>query len=262
MLTKKEIAEQLRQMGVQPTDTVLIHTSLKAVGEVEGGAEGFIDAFCAYLADGLFIVPTHTWAAVNADNPVYDVRTAVPCIGVVPKVAAFRPDGIRSLHPTHSVWACGKGAAAYVDGEENAGSPGAPGFCWDQLADRHAKILLIGVKHDRDTFIHSVDEYAGVENRLGKPFEVTITDHNGQEMKRMFRPHGCSRTNDVSQFYVNFEKPLVALGAQTFGRLGNAEVRVVDAYRCREILAALYHRENEAFFTEFREIPEALYMDL
>lgn len=259
MFTKADLKEQLAQMGIQPTDTVLIHTSLKAVGVVEGGAEAFIDTFCEYLDQGLFVVPTHTWDSVNAQNPVYDVRTAVPCIGTVPKIAALRKDGIRSLHPTHSVWAHGKDAESYVSGEENAGSPGAPGFCWDQLADRGAKILLIGVLHNRDTFIHSVDEYAGVENRIGEPFEVTITDWNGNQLKRDFRPHKCSRTNDVSQFYVNFEKPLVELGAQTFGTLGNAEVRVVDAKMAREIIARMYSRADEAFFTEFRTIPEELY---
>ena len=104
-----------------------------------------------------------------------------------------------------------------------------------------------------------MDEYAGVENRIGEPFEVTITDHNGDILKRFFRPHSCSRTNDVSQFYVNFEKPLVELGAQTFGTLGNAEVRVVDAAKCREIITRIYSREDESFFTQFIEIPEELY---
>lgn len=259
MFTKNDLKLQLEQMGIRPDDTVLIHTSLKAVGPVEGGAEAFIDAFCEYLSEGLFLVPTHTWASVTAENPRYDVRTAEPCIGTVPKVAAQRGDGVRSLHPTHSVWAHGADARAYIEGEENAGSPGAPGFCWGKLADRGAKILLIGVKHDRNTFIHSVDEYAGVPNRLGEPFEVTITDWNGQEMKRFFRPHKCSGTSDVSQFYVNFEKPLVELDAQTSGCLGNAEVRVVDAQKAREIIARMYSRADEAFFTQFREIPEELY---
>lgn len=259
MFTKEDLKKQLEEMGICPTDTVLIHTSLKAVGEVEGGADAFIDAFCEYLSEGLFVVPTHTWASVTKDNPVYDVRTAEPCIGTVPKIAAKRTDGIRSLHPTHSVWAYGRDAESYVNGEEDAGSPGAPGFCWDKLADRGAKILLIGVNHDRDTFIHSVDEYAGVENRIGEPFEVTITDHNGNEMKRFFRPHSCSRTNDVSQFYVNFERPLTELGAQKLASLGNAEVRVVDAAKCREIITRIYSREHESFFTQFIEIPEALY---
>ena len=259
MFTKNDLKEQLKAMGIQPTDTVLIHTSLKAVGPVEGGAEAFIDAFCEYLDEGLFVVPTHTWDSVNASNPVYDVRTAVPCIGTVPKIAAKRADGVRSLHPTHSVWAHGKDAEDYVVNEENAGSPGAPGFCWDKLAERGGKILLIGVLHNRDTFIHAVDEYAGVENRLGEPFDVTITDQNGRQMIKPFRPHRCSRTNDVSQYYVNFEKPLTELAAQTFGKLGNAEVRVVDAKKTREIITRMYHRADEAFFTEFREIPEELY---
>ncbi|MBP3704101.1 MAG: AAC(3) family N-acetyltransferase, partial [Clostridia bacterium] len=73
MFTKEELKQQMKEMGIKPDDTVLIHTSLKAVGPVEGGAEGFIDAFCEYLDEGLFVVPTHTWATVSRDNPVYDV---------------------------------------------------------------------------------------------------------------------------------------------------------------------------------------------
>ena len=53
MFTKAELKEQLRQMGVKSSDTVLIHTSLHAMGPVEGGADGVIDAFCEYLQDGL-----------------------------------------------------------------------------------------------------------------------------------------------------------------------------------------------------------------
>ena len=45
MFTKEQLKEQIRQMGIQPNDTVLIHTSMKAIGEVEGGADTVIDAF-------------------------------------------------------------------------------------------------------------------------------------------------------------------------------------------------------------------------
>lgn len=259
MYTKADLQSDLRKMGVRPDDTVLIHTSMKAIGMVEGGADAVIDAFCEYLTDGLFLVPTHTWATVNADNPVYDVRTSEPCIGWLPRTAAKRPDGVRSLHPTHSIWAHGRDAEAFVRGEEKAGSPGAPGFCWDKLADMGAKILLIGVSHNRNTFIHSVDEKAGLPDRLGDAYEVTITGHAGERMRVMMRPHRCSRTNDVSQFYVNFEKPLCELGAQTMGRLGDADVRMVDAKKCREIILRIYSRAKEDIFTELRDVPEELY---
>jgi aminoglycoside 3-N-acetyltransferase len=259
MITKQQLTEDLRAMGIQPNDTVLIHISMKSVGEVEGGADGLIDAFCEYLTDGLFLVPTHTWDGVNADNPIYDVRTSVPCIGAVPRVAAFRKDGIRSLHPTHSIWAYGKNAESFVRGEENAASPAPVGFCWDKLADMGAKILLIGVSHNRNTFIHSIDERMNLPDRLGDPYALTIVDHCGNALDRSMRPHRCSRTNDVSKFYINFEKPLVALSAQSFGQLGNAQVRIVDAQKCREIVSRIYSRSEADIFTQYREIPESLY---
>lgn len=260
MITKQQLKDDLHAMGIRGDDTVLIHISLKAVGEVEGGADGLIDAFCEYLSDGLFLVPTHTWNDVNANNPIYDVRTSVPCIGTVPRVAAFRKDGIRSLHPTHSIWAHGKDAENFIRGEENAASPAPVGFCWDRLADVGAKILLIGVTHNRNTFIHSIDERMNLADRLSTtPYDVTIVDHSGTSSVHPMRAHSCSKTNDVSLFYVNFEKPLTELGAQTFGQLGNAQVRIVDAKKCQEIISRIYSRAESDIFTEYREIPENLY---
>ena len=260
MYTKEELKRQMAEMGLKSTDTVLIHISLKAVGATEGGADGLIDAFCEYLSDGLFLVPTHTWATVNAKNPVFDVRTADPCIGTLPRIAAFRKDGVRSLHPTHSIWAHGKGAQEFIAGEENASSPAPVGFAWDRLADVGAKILLIGVTHNRNTFIHSVDERAALPDRIGvQPFDVTIINSEGVASVHPRRPHSCSKTNDVSQFYVNFEQPLIELGAQTTGRLGSADVRVVDAMRCREIVSRIYARAEEDIFCEYRELPQELY---
>ena len=56
MYSKECLKEQLRQMGILPTDTVLIHTSMRAIGQVEGGPDGVLDALCEYLTDGLLRV--------------------------------------------------------------------------------------------------------------------------------------------------------------------------------------------------------------
>ena len=260
MLTKERLKKQLAEMGIRPDDTVVIHTSMKAIGEVEDGPDGFLDAFCEYLEDGLFLVPTHTWEYVTSENPYYDVRNSVPNIGLIPRTAAFRRDGIRSLHPTHSVWAHGKDAAEFVRDEENAGTPAPPGFCWDKLADREAKILLIGVDHRKNTFIHTIDERVDMPDRLSEnAFEVTIVDWNGDVLKRPMRAHECSRTSTVSLFYGNFEKPMVEMGVQTSGTLGNAQVRVIDAADCRELLLKIYTRAKEDIFVQHMEFPEELY---
>lgn len=260
MFTKEELKQQMADLGLKPTDTVVIHTSMKAIGEVEGGADGLLDAFCEYLRDGLLIVPTHTWDVVTPDNPCYDVCSTVPNIGLIPRAAAFRKDGIRSLHPTHSLWACGAGAEEFVQGEENAPSPTAVGFCWDKLGDRHAKILLIGVKNDKNTFIHAIDERAKLPDRIApKSYDITIIDYNGNKTVKPQYPLECSKTEDISLFYGNFEKPMVEMGVQTFGKLGNAQVRIVDAMACRELLTRIYSRASEDIFAQHIELPEELY---
>ena len=90
MITKNDIHAFLAAEGIARDSTVLVHTSMRALGEVEGGCDGLIDAFTSYLTDGLFIVPTHTWSSIGKDRPVFDSRTERPCIGALPTVAAFR----------------------------------------------------------------------------------------------------------------------------------------------------------------------------
>lgn len=260
MFSKEELKKQIQDMGIKPSDTVLIHTSLRAVGEVENGADGVIDAFCEYLSDGLFLVPTHTWMSVNREHPVYDVRTAVPCIGTLPQVAAFRKDGVRSLHPTHSMWAHGKRAAEYVAGEEKATSPMPPGFAWARLAEVNAKILLLGVQNNRNSFIHAVDEIAELPDRIhSESYRITIYDQEGHVHYMDYFGHHCSRSDDFSRQFVNFEKPLVEMGAQTFGNFGNAQVRIIDAKKCQDVLLKIYSRAKEDLCIELMEIPEEYY---
>lgn len=246
MFTVEQLKTQISAMGIASTDTVLIHTSMRAIGTVQGGADGVIDAFCEVLKDGLFLVPTHTWANVDREHPVYDVRTTPPCIGALPTVAAFRADGFRSLHPTHSMWGHGKDAEEFLRGEEKAGSPGPVGFAWERLARRNARILLIGVGNNRNTFIHAVDEIADIPNRLHpEPFDVTIYDHRGDIHHCDFRGHHCTQTTDVSAQFVNFDRAFDELGVWKEGKLGNAKVMVVDSVKCRDTVLKIYSRATE-----------------
>lgn len=85
MITKNDIFEFLKNCGVKNDDKLTLHCSLRSIGKIENGADGFIDAFSEYLSDGLFIVPTHTWNSVCRSNPFYDVRSTMPCIGTLCK---------------------------------------------------------------------------------------------------------------------------------------------------------------------------------
>jgi aminoglycoside N3'-acetyltransferase len=43
-LTASNLTSDLRRLGVRSGDTLMVHASLRAIGPVEGGAEGVIEA--------------------------------------------------------------------------------------------------------------------------------------------------------------------------------------------------------------------------
>ena len=47
--TKNDLIGQIEALGIRSNDTVCIHSSMKAIGEVEGGADTVLDAFIHYL---------------------------------------------------------------------------------------------------------------------------------------------------------------------------------------------------------------------
>ena len=256
MLTQNDIHEFLKENGIKPTDTVLVHTSMRALGKVEGGCDGLIDAFTSYLCDGLFIVPTHTWANVGAESPIYNVKTTVPCIGALPTVAALRADGVRSLHPTHSVAAFGKRAAEFVKGEERATSPAPVGGVWSRLYDEDAKILLLGVGLNRNTFIHAVDEMIDLPGRLKPPIPLTVIGYEGEEYHLSFRKH----RNTGSENFENYRAPFEALGVMTNATLGEATVGIVNARKCTEAVKMLWKKADYELLAEPKEIPKEYYL--
>ncbi|MBO5968845.1 MAG: AAC(3) family N-acetyltransferase [Clostridia bacterium] len=255
MLTRADIHTFLKRIGIKPDDTVLIHTSMRSLGEVEGGCDGLIDAFTSYLTDGLFLVPTHTWSNVGKNQPVYDVSVTEPCIGALPRVAAFRRDGVRSLHPTHSVSAFGKRAAEFVKGEEFSTSPCFEGGVWRRLFDERAKILLIGVGLNRNTFIHAIDEMIDLPDRLAPPIDLTVIDYNGRHYSLKYQKHGKTG----SENFENYRKPLQTLGALKNDKLGNAVVGIFDAVKGTEVISMLWSKADYDLCQELKDIPEEYY---
>lgn len=260
MNNKNFLINQFKDMSIKPSDTVLIHTSMKAVGKTENGADGLIDAFCEYLSQGLFLVPTHTWNIVNEKQPVYNVKTSVPCIGIVPITAVKRKDGVRSLHPTHSICAFGKRATDYIKGEEKETTPASPKGCLGRLRDENAKILLIGVENNRNTYLHCIEEQLSISHRLSSAaYNTIIIDSQNKKISGTMRGHFSPICSDISANYVNFEKPFIALGAQTFGQLGNAVVRIIDVNKATLIVKNLWKKADYDLCKEIKDIPESYY---
>lgn len=262
MVTKNDIFAFLEGAGIKHDDKVTIHCSLRAIGEIENGADGLIDAFCEYLSEGLFIVPTHTWDKVGRDHPYYDVRTTEPDIGTLAIVAAFRKDGVRSLHPTHSVTVFGKGAADFVKGEEKSASPAPVDGCLNRLYEENGKVLLIGVGHERNTFLHAVDERLYLPDRLNpNPFEITIVDYDGNTIQSPpFRTHFTAAADTcVSEYYPNYKEALEYSGAVTYSKLGGALVYVCDCRKMTDTIRRIWQKADHDLCIRREPVPKEYY---
>ena len=110
--TKADLKHDLVAMGLTGNETILIHSSMKSIGPVEGGADTVLDALMEFFAEGLLLLPTHTWRFINEENRVFDVRRSPCCVGILPELFRQRRGGALAA-PTHSMAAYGKGRAAY-----------------------------------------------------------------------------------------------------------------------------------------------------
>ena len=57
MHEKKQILEDFRRLGVRSGDAVLMHSSFRSLGGVEGGAAGLFDVLIDAVGDGTLILP-------------------------------------------------------------------------------------------------------------------------------------------------------------------------------------------------------------
>ena len=114
LLTKKEIFKVLNELNLKSNDNILIHSSLKSIGKIEGDAEGLIDALKEYFKDGMILFPTHSWSFMKNDGDVLNLNEANSCVGALTNIA-LKKGFKRSHHPTHSVCGYGKNIDDYLD---------------------------------------------------------------------------------------------------------------------------------------------------
>lgn len=261
MYTKENLKACLREMGLTGTESIMVHSSMKSIGEVDGGADTVVDAFMEYFQDGLFMTPTHTWAQMSKTYATFNPETEPACVGIIPNIFWKREGVVRSLHPTHSIAAYGKGAVEYIKGEENATTPCPPGGCWDRLKNIDAKILLLGVTHTRNTYIHSVDEVLDIKDRLtDEPtlMHIVMPDGSVKDVQ-MYRHYNRTVATDCfSEEFDKMKQAFYELGAAKEAKFGDADCILCDAKKIFEVCKRLFAIEENCVI-EREVIPEEWY---
>lgn len=244
MFSQDQIKSQLEKFSIAKGKIVTIHSSLKAVGEVEGGGEALLSTLIDYFTEsgGLFFVPAFTWRYA-----LPDMRTDETCVGALSKLAAGRPDRVRSIHPTHSVSVFGdrEKALEFVKDDEFTDTLLNPKGCYGKLYDEDGYVLLMGVGHDSNTFLHCVEEILKVPNRVRKESRILpLIREDGVRVEREMYYMDHDSVPGFSERYWKFEPAFRYHGAIIDGFIGNAPTQLCNARKMKEVVELILNNNN------------------
>lgn len=247
MIQKNDLLHQLASMGVPRDRIVLVHSSLRAVGDVEGGGKTVLDALIEHITaeGGLCCFPTHTWHLIGQDCPTLDLTKNETCVGTLTRLALEDGRGTRTLNPTHSMVVFGEPCRvrAFVADEEKQTTHTSPDGCYGKLHDADGYVLLLGVTHKANTFLHCVEEMLGVQDRLAtEPIDVSVKYASGEIEHRRVYTFDEEKNGDVSLRFPKFEPAFRAHGCIADGSIGDAPTQLCSARSMKRVMEMIYTR--------------------
>lgn len=167
----KILKDDLSAIGLRYGDSVLVHSSYKSMGGLDGGIQTLVDALLSVIGDrGTLIVPTLTYSYVTPEEPVFDFVDTPSCVGAVSEYVRCMSGAQRSVHPTHSCAAIGFNANYYVKGHENDRTPVGKNSPFYKLRELGGKVLMLGCDTNRNTSAHGIEEAFGTSYCLSENF--------------------------------------------------------------------------------------------
>ena len=201
MYSRQQLAAGFRSLGVKPGDSVMLHASVRAVGDIAGGPDQIHLALKdALTSDGTLIMyagcPRY-YDEVGRGNldpseeqevleklPPFDAVTAPSARdhGVLVEFFRTYPGTRVNDHVTRfAVW--GRHADHLISEQPWDYAFGA-GSAMHRFVEIGGKILLLGADHDTVTFLHYVEHIADFPGKRIARYQVPTLDDRGERVWR------------------------------------------------------------------------------
>lgn len=263
LISKAQLVEDFRRIGLCEGDTVAVTLSLKSIGAIEGGADTFIDALLETLGeDGTVMMNayTHTFPAGEiSPNYIFDPATTPPYTGIVPKLLLKRTGAIRSTHPTCSVAAIGKNAKTLTKPHNQNTRPYLP---YSLLAEIGGKYLAIGTGNNLVAIRHEAQYHTNLPRFLRHGVQYK----NGDDTTHVFIWDHPPCEKNLGALYPTLD----GMGFMRHGKIGQANAVMMLAKEFIRNEAALLQKQpalnqcNDILCLQCRETERRmnLYKDL
>jgi aminoglycoside 3-N-acetyltransferase len=246
-ITLPSLIRDLRQLGVSPGMILLVHSSLRALGWVCGGAVAVILALEEVLRSfGTLIMPTHTaelsdpsgwrnppvpptwWNTIREQMPPFDPElTPSQHMGIIPETFRKQPQVLRSIHPQFSFAAWGQEAIPLLHEHRldfGLGETSPLG----RLNALDGYVLLLGVDHSKNTSLHLAEYRARYSTRKIVDSYAPVSIH-GHRRWLKFQDININ-SDDFGRLGRDFSRDEKARIRS--GRVGRAEVQLFSQRLC------------------------------
>ena len=247
-LRLSDLVRDLVALGVRRGDLLMVHSSLRSLGFVDGGPETVVNALLQALGpQGTLVVPTFTYPTAGDPMFVFDPVHTPSQMGAISEAARQRPHAHRSIHLAHSIAAIGPLAQTI------ATSGGASGWDADspmrQVFDRNGRYLLLGVPYQNLTAMHLCEVWLGLPYRQPRTSEGRMRHPDGSysPLVNIGTPplpgHPGSDYNRLGQHMED-------AGLVKLGPVGNAVARLLDAHDFRAAARQLTRQDPNGFLQQ------------
>lgn len=233
-LTEDALLEALRELGVKPGETLLVHSGLAGLGYLQGGTDAAISALRRAVGEkGTFLAPAFSFPFLMFDGDVnkgyqfrpYDtrpdgtLRDKTVRTGLLPRAMLKEKDAFRSGHATHEWVAIGAEAEACVAGHGLLDAPTGENSPLKKALDRDGSVVFLGCRPGANTFIHYAEISGGVP--YAEPTCIQYVDEEGRTRTTMIDKElfGCRNFyGDIdNDFYREAVRRGLRIYTQNFG---------------------------------------------
>ncbi len=233
-MKKTDISGALERLGIIPGETVLVHSSMKALGPVEGGPKEVVRQFLGFLgSEGTLVVPTFLEDFFWGDETqTWDRGRSPSAMGVFSELVRIWPGASRTAHAPHPLSAIGSNARKLAactnnrDFEEN--SP------FQMLIDLDSWIVLLGVDFNVCTMLHLIEERLQVPYRKWGDLIGIVIDGDRREKKTY---ESYRREPGMENDFLSCGQDMDTAGLVRKARLGEGMVKAIRAKQLMEYVS-------------------------
>ena len=255
-VTRKQLAHDLRNLGLTKGQTVMLHASVRSLGWVVGGPDQVIHALLDVLGPAGTLMMYVGWeeAPYYLDKwpperkklyldecPPFDPATsrAVRKWSILTEYIRTWPGAYRSVHPTASCVALGK-LASWITRDHPLQYGYGPGSPFGKLYDIAGKVLLLGSDLAHVTMIHYAEHVADILGKRVVRYQMPLIIDGQRQwvpLEEYDTGEGIKHWPHEEDYFEVIMKELIKGGGAQTGLVGSAvshllEVRsVVDFSR-------------------------------